>query len=497
MTATRYQYGRAAAPILTFAALALATAAAQPLAAQGTRAQLDRTVPPTPGPTPTLRVPTWTKSRLANGAELVVVEKHDLPLVAFSINFIGGATTFEPADKVGVASFTASMLREGTTTRTGEQLSDAMQLLGTQIGVGVGGESGTITFTSLKDKFEPALTLLADMLVNPTFPADALERLRAQRLVALTQAKEQPNAIASNVFQKVLYGDAHPYGRIVSEQTVKAITRDDVVNFHRNYFRPGRAVITVTGDVNPAQVKAVVERALAQWPAGGERPTFNYPAVPTGKPRAIYLVDKPGAAQSVFSLGMPGPARNTPDYYAIAVMNHILGGLFQSRLNHNIREVKGWSYGVGSDFSFGRGPGAFGSGGGIVTAKTDSALIEFMNELRGVQGGRPFTPDEIKQGKESLVQSLPARFASVDGTAGAISSIFVQGLPETYYRDYAQKINAVTSEDLVRVARKYIDLEKINLVIVGDRAKIEEPLRATGIAPIVLLDIEGKPVVTP
>ena len=496
MSITRRPFHRAGVPATALLALALfAGITASPLHAQGTR--LDRTMQPTPGETPTLRVPTWTKSRLANGAELVVIEKHELPLVAFSINFIGGATTFEPAGKLGVASFAASMLREGTTTRTGEQLSDAMQMLGTSIGVGVGAESGTITFTSLKDKLEPTLALLADMLVNPTFPADALERLRAQRLVALTQAKEQPNAIVSNVFQKVVYGDAHPYGRVVTEQTVKAITRDDVVNFHRNYFRPGRAVITVAGDVNPAQVKAMVERALTQWPAGGERPTFTYPAAPAGKPRAIYLVDKPGSAQSVFQLGLPGPSRDTPDYYAITVMNHILGGLFQSRLNHNIREVKGWSYGVGSGFAFGRGPGAFEAGGGVVTAKTDSALIEFMSELRGVQGGRPFTADEIKQGKESLIQSLPARFATVNGTGSAVSSIFVQGLPETYYHDFAARINAVSSEDLVRVARRYIDLEKINLVIVGDRAKIEAPLRATGIAPIVLLDIEGKPVVTP
>jgi predicted Zn-dependent peptidase len=352
-------------------------------------------------------------------------------------------------------------------------------------------------FTALKDKSEPALALLADMLLNPSFPDSALDRLRARALVALTQQKDQPEAIAGNVFSRVVYGEAHPYGRVVTEKTVGAITRDDIVAFHRAYFQPGRAVISVTGDVDPAAVRATVERALAQWPAGGSRPAWSYPPPPVRKAATIYLVDKPNSAQSVFSLGHPGPPRDTPDFYAIQVMNHILGGLFQSRLNHNIREVKGYSYGVGSGFNFGRGPGAFEAGGGIVTAKTDSALIEFMRELRGVQGERPFTADEVLQGKESLIQSLPRRFGSVNATGSAIASIFTLGLPETYYQDYAAKINAVTPADLVRVARKYIDLGHLNIVIVGDRATIEGPLKKTEIAPIQLLDIEGKPVVVP
>jgi len=196
----------------------------------------------------------------------------------------------------------------------------------------------------------------------------------------------------------------------------------------------------------------------------------------------------------VFAFGEPGPSRSTPDYYAIQVMNNLLGGLFQSRLNHDIREVKGYSYGVGSNFSFGRGPGAFRAGGDIVTAKTDSALIDFMNELRGVQGSKPFTEDEIEQGKESLIQGLVRRFESVGATGSSISGIYVQDLPDTYFQDYAKNVSAVTADDLTRVAKKYIDLDHLNMIIVGDRATIEEPLRKTGIAPIVVLDINGKPV---
>ncbi len=465
-----------------------------PLAAQ---AILDRSVPPTPGPTPAIVVPTWTRTTLSNGAELVVTEKHGLPLVAFSIQLVGGADNFEPADKAGVADFTSQMLSEGTSTMTAEQLSEAQQLLGTTITSRVGGEGGGIGFTSLTASFEPALALVADMLLDPAFPGEALERIRGRTLVQLRQARDRPAAIASNVFARVLYGDAHPYGRVVTERTVQAITRDDIVAFHRAYYRPGRAVITVTGDVRAEAVRAAVERALSAWGAGGDRPAWKYPAVPPLRPATIYLVDKPGAVQSVFAIGLPGPPRDTPDYYAIEVMNTLLGGLFQSRLNHNIREVKGYSYGVGSDFDFGRGPGAFRAGGGVVSEKTDSALIEFLREFRGVRGEVPFTDDEILQGKQSLVQSLPRRFASVNGINASVAAIFTQDLPSTYYQDFPSHIDAVTREDLVAAARRYVDLDHLAIVIVGDAAVVAEPLAALGVAPIVRLDLDGNPVAGP
>lgn len=481
-------------PAMLMAAVATAPLAAQSRSRSGKKSTLDRTKTPAIPATSAVQVPTWTTSTLANGAQLVVSQKRDLPLVSVSVSLVGGRYQFEDPAKLGVATLTAQMMSEGTTTRSGDQLADAQQMLGTQITTSVGNEIGSIGFTALSSKIEPALELLADVLVNPTFPADALERRRAQTLVRLTQDRDQPNTIATNVFQKVLYGDEHPYGRVVTEQTVKNITRDDLTAFHREYFRPGRAIVTVAGDVDPASVRAMVEKAFANWPAGGSRPAFNYPAPPPLRARTIYLVDKPKAAQSVFTLGVPGPSRDTPDYFAIQVMNTILGQLFQSRLNALIREQKGYSYGVGSSFAYGRGPGAFRAGGDIVTAKSDSALIDFMNELRGVQGSKPFTEDEINQAKESLVQGLVRRFESVGASVTAISSLYVGDLPEAFFSDYARKVSAVTADDLVRVARKYVDVDHLDIVIVGDRATIEEPLRKTGIAPVVLLDIEGKPV---
>src|SRR5689334_24115855 len=285
--------------------------------------QLDRTKVPPPGPTPVLQVPTWTKTQLANGATLIVSERHSLPLVSFAITFVGGANQFEPAERRGVASMTASMLAEGTKTRTGDQLSDALQLLGTNVNAGVGAEEGSISFVSTTKNFDAVLAILSDMMLNSVFPAEALDRLRARTLVNLTQAKDQPVIVGAQVFARVLYGAAHPYGQRSTETTVKAITRDDVVNFAKAYYQPGRAIITVVGDVTPGKVKGSIEKALAAWSKGGDKPSFDYPKLPELQPAKIYLVDKPGAAQSVVNIGLPGPPRNTPDYFALQVLNTI------------------------------------------------------------------------------------------------------------------------------------------------------------------------------
>ncbi len=458
---------------------------------------LDRKKIPPPGPAPVLHVPAWTRSVLANGAELIVSEKHDLPLISFSITFLGGDDQFEPAGRQGVASLTAALLSEGTKTRNGEALSNALQLLGTSVTSSVVGESGTVGFVSTSAKFGPTLDILADMLLNSTFPAAGLERLRGQRLVALTQARAQPGSIANRVFPRIVFGSNHPYGRLVTEESLKAITRDDIVAFHKAYYQPGRALITVVGDTTPATIKPVVEKALAGWTKGGERPAFNYPGVSEPRQTTIFLVDKPGAAQSTFAIGRPGPPRSTPDYYALQAMNTILGGMFQSRLNANIREDKGYSYGVSSSFGFGKGPGAFRAGGDIVTAKSDAALVEFMKELRGIVGSRPITDEELTTAKDALVQRLPGTFASVSSINSAITTLWTQRLPDDYYQQYAKRVAAITKDDVLRVAKQYVTVDNLAIVIVGDRSVIEAPLKATGIAPIVLYDIEGNPLSTP
>lgn len=474
----------------------LATLAVVPAVnAQATKSvALDRSAIPTAGKTPELHVPSWSKLALTNGAKLVVSERHNLPLVYVSINFIGGAANFEPANKAGLASFVSSMMLEGTTSRTGDQLAAAMQQLGSEVNVFIGSESGTINVFVMKDKLEPMLGILQDVLLHPSFPDAALERLRGRTLINLQQAKDRTTSIASVVFPKLLYTTDEPYGRSMTEASAKAITRADLVKFHNDYFKPGRAEITVVGDIAPADAKRLLDKSLAAWPAGGSKPSFDYPTPPAPKTTTIYLVDKPGAAQSTFAIGEVGPPRSTPDYYALRVLNSFFGEQFQSRLNANIREQKGYSYGVASRFAYGRGPGAFRAGGDIVTAKSDSALIEFMKELRGIRGERPITDDEMQSAKNALIQSLPARFASVGSVSSSISEIYTQDLPEDYYQSFVTHVNAVTKDDVLRVANKYIDPQHLAIVIVGDRAKIEGPLAATKIAPIVYLDLNGDPI---
>jgi zinc protease len=474
---------------------ALAALAPAVTGAQATKSvALDRAAIPMAGKTPELHVPSWSKLTLANGARLVVSERHGLPLVFVSINFIGGATSFEPADKSGLASFVSSMMLEGTATRTGDQLAEAMQNLGANINVSIGPEVGTMGVFVMRDKLEPMLGILQDVLLRPSFPESALERLRGRTLINLQQAKDRTASIAGVVFPKLLYTTEEPYGRSMTEATAKSITRADLVKFHDDYFKPGRAEITVVGDITPAEAKRVLDKSLAAWPAGGEKPSFEYPTPPAPKATTIFLVDKPGAAQSTFTIGEVGPPRSTPDYYALRILNSFFGELFQSRLNANIREQKGYSYGVSSRFAFGRGPGAFRAGGDIVTAKSDSALIEFMKELRGIRGERPITDDEMEAAKNALIQSLPAQFASVGSVSGAIAQIYTQDLPEDYYQGFVTKVNAVTKDDVLRVAQKYIDPQHLAIVIVGDKAKIEGPLAATKIAPIVYLDLNGDPI---
>jgi predicted Zn-dependent peptidase len=215
--------------------------------------------------------------------------------------------------------------------------------------------------------------------------------------------------------------------------------------------------------------------------------------VPEPRTTTIFLVDKPGAAQSTFAIGRPGPPRNTPDYFALQVTNTILGGMFQSRLNANIREEKGYSYGVGSSFAYGKGPGAFRTGGDILTDKSYAALVEFMKELRGILGARPVTDEELTTAKDSLIQRLPGTFASVSSINSALTTLWTQNLPDDYYQQYAKSISAITKDDVLRVAKRYIDVERLAIVIVGDRGTIEAPLKATGVAPIELYDIEGNP----
>ena len=364
------------------------------------------------------------KGEAAKRRRVIVSEKHD-PRSCRLLTLLGGSHQFQPAERRGVGSLTAAMMSEGTKTRNGDDLSNALQLLGTNVSVGVGAEKGSMSFVSTTARFAATLDILADMLVNSTFPPEALERLRAQRLVALNQAKAQPGSIAARVFPRVVYGDAHPLGQSSTEQTVKAITRADVVDFHQRYFKPGRALITVVGDVTAAAVRPVIEKGLANWSPGGERPVFSYPPLPAAKPMTIYLVDKPGSAQSTFALGLPGPPRTTPDYYALRVMNTILGGSFTSRLKATSARRRATA--TASARVWLRKGRSFRTAATSVGDKDRRGMVEFMNELRGILGRGRLLKKSMRRKDRWCAPAGDLRVGErdqrrVDGTVAAVAA---------------------------------------------------------------------------
>ena len=381
-------------------ALVLLLAAPAGLRAQGSG--LDRTKAPPIAPSPTFKVPAWTVDTLSNGARLVVVEKHGLPIVSLSIQFEGG--TNQLGTKPGVSGFLSSMMREGTATRTADQLNNELALLGTSVGLGVGTEAASASFSSLVRVFDPAVDILLDMMLHSTFPAPALERLRTQSLAAYTRGQDVVGTIAAQITPKLLYGD-QPYGRVTNDADLRAVTRDDVAALAKQAFSPASATVYLVGDMTRADAKARLERAFKAWPAGGSKLAVSYPAAPAAGATTIYMVDMPNKPQSQIVIARTVPPQFSPDMARVDVMNLILGGLFASRLNLNIREVHGYSYGFNSGTSWLKGPGAERAQGAVTREKTDSSLIEAMKEIRGMTGTIPVTADELTAAKNALTLS--------------------------------------------------------------------------------------------
>jgi zinc protease len=463
-------------------------------AAAGLRAQglgLDRSKAPPIGPAPTFKVPTWTVDTLSNGVRLVVVEKHDLPIVSLSVQFEGG--TNQLGTRPGVASFLGAMMREGTARRTADQLNDDLALLGTNVGFGVGVEAGSASFSSLTRTFDQTIDIMMDMMLHSTFPAAALERLRTQSLAAYTRNQDVVGTIAAQITPKLLYGD-QPYGRVTNDADLRAVTRDDVANLATQFFVPANATVYLVGDMTRADAKVKLERAFKGWPAGGKKLAVSYPAAPAAGPTTIYLVDMPNKPQSQIVLARTIPPQFSPDMAKLDVMDAILGGLFQSRLNLNIREQHGYSYGFNSRVSWLKGPGAAQAQGAVTREKTDSSLIQAMKEVRGMTGSVPVTADELIAAKNSLTLSLPSRVQSNGGILGVVSQIVGNKLPNDWWARYIAQVNATTAADVAAVSTKYMDPDHLAIVIVGDVTKIGAAVRATAIAPVIPLDKTGKPI---
>ena len=449
--------------------------------------ELDRSKRPPSGPPASLRVPAIQMRSLRNGIKVAVLEQHELPVVSVRV-VVDAQALLDPAGKEGVASLTSQMLSEGTTTRSADQLAEAFADLGNTV--------RPDGFTTVTANLDSSLVLLADMLLHPAFPQASLDRIRQNSLAALKRSKGQPNFLARRVFVNAVWGNGHPYERTTTEQSLAAITRDDLVAFHGRYYRPQNVKIVVAGDITPAVAVAKIEKALGRWPAGGFKSRYVIPPAKPMAPGTIYLYDRPNSPQSVMLVGTTGPARNTPDFYAIDLMNTVLGGAFSSRMNLNLREAHSFTYGASTGFTYRMTPqpGEFVAASPVATPKTDSALVEMLKELRDIRGTRPLTAAELSFARSSATKSLPLNFETVDQIAGAGALVLREGLPLDYFNTLSARYRGVTAAQANAAAKKYIDPAKLAIVIVGDRKQIEAALRASKVGPVVVVDENGKEV---
>jgi predicted Zn-dependent peptidase len=451
------------------------------------------TTPPALPPVKALTVPAVIERTLANGLRLLIVEHHELPVIDMQLIIRSGGEADPPA-RQGVATLVAGLLDEGTTSRNALQIADQLADLGATIGTTSAWDASRVTLHAPTAKLDSALSLMADIALRPSFPANELERLRQERLTSLLQQRDRGPAIAGLAYNHILFGAQHPYGRPLqgNEVTTRAITRNDVQQFYSTYYRPNNATMIIVGSVNPDEITQRIERLFGGWPRGPV-PATTFPAPPAAGATTIFMIDKPDAAQSSFRIGTVGVARATADYFPILVMNTILGGAFTSRLNQNLREVKGYTYGAGSNFDMRQAAGPFTALAEIETSKSDSALIEFMKELRDIRKAVPAA--ELEKAKRYLQLGLPATFETTGDIAARLAPIALYQLPLDYFSTYSQRIAAISAADVQRVALQYVRPDQLNIVIVGDLKVIEAGIRALRIGRVELRDLTGRPIV--
>ena len=454
--------------------------------------QAASTTPPELGPPKPLTLPKVVERTLANGMRVLVVEQHELPLADF-IMVVKSGSEMDPPHKEGLASLTSALLDEGTTSRSSLQIADQAAFLGVDLATASGWDASRISLHTPTAQLDSALALFSDVALHPAFAAKELERMRKERLTQILQIKDRGPQIADLAFSSILYGENHPYGRwqMGTESSVKSVTRADLQHFYSTHYRPNNATLIVVGDVTPDDVEARMNKLFGAWKRA-DVPKAKFTSTPAIDATTVYLIDKPNAPQSSFRIGSIGVARSTQDFFPLQVMNTILGGAFTSRLNQNLRETRGYTYGAGSGFAMRQVAGPFTARAEIVAAKSDSALIQFMKELRGIRDTVPAT--ELAKAKRYLQLQLPSQFETTSDIALGLVPIALYNLPLDYFNNYAQNIEMVKQADIQRVAEQYVRPDRMAVVIVGDRKAIEQGIRAVNVGNVQIRDMTGRPI---
>jgi zinc protease len=444
---------------------------------------------------PKLDLPDTHKAALSNGLKVVLAERHEIPVVDFSLVVDAGYAADQFASP-GTASLTMDMIDEGTKTRSALEISDELDGLGANLQAGASLDSLGVSLSALKENLDVSLDIFADVILNPTFPQTDFARLQKQRLARIGQEKAQPVGIALRLLPKLIFGDNHAYGTPMTgsgtEASVSKMTREDLAKFHGTWFQPGNSTLVIAGDTTLAEIVPKLESKLGSWKNQAAPPAKNLAQVPFPAKRTVFLVDKPDAQQSLIIAGLPAPPTNNPDEIAIETMNTILGGSFTSRINMNLREDKHWSYGASSLLRDAKGQRLFFAYAPVQSDKTKESMVELDKELRGILGPQPPTPEELDKAQKNQTLQLPGRFETKRALAGALREIVVYGLPEDYYETYADKVNAVDLDAVTAAAKEIVHPDQMVWIVVGDQAKIQKGIDELGFGEIHKMSPDGE-----
>ena len=445
----------------------------------------------------TFVAPKVALATLKNGLRVLIVERHELPVVGIRLVVSAGAGDLEGA-RPGALSFLGGMIEQGTKKRTSLQISDDFEAIGAQHGAWFDWDSGGVSVKVLKDKLDAALDLMSDVTLNPTFPDAEIERLRARRIAGIQSEKSSPGTIAQNSVAAVVFGRAHPYGHSLGGEEVdaKKLTRAELVSAYGRIFVPSNAAIVVAGDITKDALLPKLEAMFGAWKSAGTAISHKGPKTPAkvAAERRVVLVDKPGA-QSQIQVVRPGVPFSTKDRDSLVVMNAILGGMFSSRINLNLREKNAYTYGARSYFGMRHGAGPFLAGASVQAEKTIPAIKEIFVELEGLRSGGP-TEEELSLAKESIRMAMPGRFETAGDVAAAVSDLVVYDLPLDEYEKRPARIDAVTAADVKRVAAEYLESKVMTVVVVGSKATLAPQIESLGFGPFEERDAYGNPVTT-
>jgi zinc protease len=464
---------------------------------------VDRSRLPALGTDRSIHFPPVVKHRFASGLELWSVEHRELPIMSSALLLRVGSAA-DPADRPGLAAFTADMLDEGSGESNALEVSDRLARIGAQFDTEIGADATLLSVASLAQYAGPALSLLFEMIMRPRFEPEEVRRVRTVRLARLMQLRDVPSALADRLIGKRLY-DGHPYGHagFGTEAALAAMTLDDLRGFHGTRFRGADAVLVMVGDASHDEMRRLVEGAFdgqGEW--GRTVSAEDVSALPAGLSPGesrVALIDRPDAQQSELRVGRVAAPRSTPDYHTLNVLNTALGGSFVSRINLNLREQKAYTYGARSSFDYRLGPGPFTVQTSVQTDKTAESVGEILRELREVQEARPITVEELERAQAALVRGFPRGFETADQIARAVTQLALYELPDDYFDRYVPRIQAVTQADVTEAARRHLRMDDMQVVVVGDRRQSFDALATLGLGtPIdVPLDLDAAPAAAP